>query len=123
MSQCQMTRWIEIADERHFWEDTTLDRTSRAHESQFLHLGETILKVTAKASSYALACGRRATRLTENRANVARCPQDHFGGEPTLSDLLHDPMAQALMAADRVDRRQLDILLDATRRNLAVIGR
>lgn len=118
MSQNHMTHWIEIADERHFWEDTTLDRISQTDESQFLHLGETILKVTAKAGSYALACGRRASRFIESRDNVPTNPDNQFGGEPKLSELLLDPIAEALMAADRVDPRQLDALLEAARKNL-----
>jgi len=35
--------------------------------------------------------------------------------EPTLSELLSDPIAQALMAADRVERRDLDVLFGAVR--------
>ena len=116
MSQNQMTHWIEIADERHFWEDTALPRMSQVSESHCLHLGGSILKVTAKAGSYALASGRRAIKQTQ--ANLAARSDEHFIGEPALSELLHDPIAQPLMAADRVDRRQLDALLDATRRNL-----
>ena len=116
MSQNQMTQWIEIADERHFWEDTALARMSQVSESHCLHLGDSILKVTAKAGCYALACARRAIKQTQ--ANLAACPDENFTSEPALSELLHDPIAQALMAADRVDRRQLNTLLDATRRNL-----
>jgi hypothetical protein len=39
-------------------------------------------------------------------------------GEPQLSDLLRDPMTVALMAADRVDRRDLDALFARTRSTL-----
>jgi hypothetical protein len=38
--------------------------------------------------------------------------------EPDLSELLRDPIARALMAADRVDRGELDALFDRTRGNL-----
>jgi hypothetical protein len=116
MSQNHMTHWIEIADERHFWEDAPLNRMSHASESHCLHLGANILKVTSKAGSYALACGRRAFK--QDQANVVTHPDQRFIGEPMLSELLHDPMAQALMTADHVDRRQLDTLLDAARRKL-----
>jgi len=117
MSQFAMTRWIEIADERHFCEDATFARTPQALESHFLHLGENILKVAAKAGSYVLACGRCVAALQGNRVNAER-PDDHFGGELTLSDLLDDPIAQALMAVDHVDRPELDTVLDAARGNL-----
>jgi hypothetical protein len=38
--------------------------------------------------------------------------------EPRLSDLLGDPMMLALLAADRVDRRDLDALFDRARHSL-----
>jgi hypothetical protein len=38
--------------------------------------------------------------------------------EPELAELLHDPMTLALMAADRVDRGEFDILLAGARQNL-----
>jgi len=34
-----------------------------------------------------------------------------FGGEPELCDLLHDPIARALMAADKVDSSDVYALL------------
>jgi hypothetical protein len=34
-----------------------------------------------------------------------------FGGEPELCDLLHDPIARALMAADKVDSSDVRALL------------
>ena len=116
MSQKHMTHWIEIADERHFWEDAALDRISQGRENHCLHLGETMLKMTAKAGGYALTCGRRAFK--QNRREMGTCPDERFIGEPPLSELLEDAATQALMAADRVDRRQLDTLLCTTRRNL-----
>jgi hypothetical protein len=45
MSQNHMTRWIEIADERHFFEDAKGNQMQQASESQFLDLGVTILKI------------------------------------------------------------------------------
>ena len=48
MSQNHMTRWIEIADERHFFEDTTVDRMQEANESHFLHLGMKIVKIPSR---------------------------------------------------------------------------
>jgi len=41
-----------------------------------------------------------------------------FLGEPTLSDLLRDPIAEALMAADHVELRDLNILLATARCHL-----
>jgi hypothetical protein len=41
-----------------------------------------------------------------------------YAAEPDLSELLRDPIARALMAADRVDRRELDALFDRTRGSL-----
>jgi hypothetical protein len=38
--------------------------------------------------------------------------------EPRLSELLGDPMMLALLAADRVDRRDLDALFDRARHGL-----
>ena len=39
-----------------------------------------------------------------------------FGGEPELRDLLHDPIARALMAADKVDSSDVYALLSKARR-------
>lgn len=44
MSQNHMTHWIEIADERHFFEDAMVGRV-QANESHFLHLGAKIVKI------------------------------------------------------------------------------
>jgi hypothetical protein len=41
-----------------------------------------------------------------------------FLAEPALAELMHDPMTQALMAADRVDRHALDALLTHVRAKL-----
>ncbi len=38
--------------------------------------------------------------------------------EPDLSELMRDPMTVALMAADHVDRRELDALITQVRENL-----
>jgi hypothetical protein len=43
MSQHHMTRWIEIADERHFFESATVGQMQAAGESQVLHLGATVV--------------------------------------------------------------------------------
>lgn len=40
---------------------------------------------------------------------------DGFVGEPTLHDLLHDPIAMALMSADRVEPQALGLLLEHAR--------
>jgi hypothetical protein len=42
------------------------------------------------------------------------------GVSPRLADLLRDPMTMALMDADRVDRRELDALVDWARDSLRV---
>lgn len=41
-----------------------------------------------------------------------------FFAEPNLAELMLDPMTQALMAADRVDRCELKALLSQVRENL-----
>jgi len=41
-----------------------------------------------------------------------------FVAEPDLSELMRDPLTIALMAADRVDRRELNALFDQARCNL-----
>ena len=41
-----------------------------------------------------------------------------FAAEPKLADILSDPMTQALMVADRVDHRDLEMLLEDARANL-----
>ena len=38
--------------------------------------------------------------------------------EPNLSEIMRDPMTQALMAADRVDRHELKTLLSQVRESL-----
>jgi hypothetical protein len=53
------------------------------------------------------ACGLFTTKRRRN-----------FLAEPALAELMHDPMTQALMAADRVDRRALDALLTQVRAKL-----
>jgi hypothetical protein len=42
-----------------------------------------------------------------------------FSGEPELYELLHDPIARALMAADKVDCGDVYTLLRKTRGNVA----
>jgi hypothetical protein len=42
----------------------------------------------------------------------------HRSAEPDLAELMRDPMTQALMTADRVDRGQLHALLAQVRNNL-----
>jgi len=41
-----------------------------------------------------------------------------FAWEPALSDLLHDPIAEALMIADHVGHVDLDALLETARCHL-----
>ena len=45
MTQNHMIHWIEVADERHFFEDGMLTRLE--DESHFVHLGETIVKIAS----------------------------------------------------------------------------
>ena len=42
-----MTRWIEIADERRFFEAAQIDQVQEFGESHFLHLGTTIVKISS----------------------------------------------------------------------------
>jgi len=112
-----LIQWIEEADARQFCQASSWSRVP-AGESHCLHLGESILKAPARVGSYALACARRVTQLTEHQAAVVTYRHD-FGGEPALSDLLQDPVAHALMAADHIDRHELDALLEAARENLS----
>lgn len=44
-------------------------------------------------------------------AECGRAVPSRFGGEPELRDLLHDPIARALMAADKVDSSDVYALL------------
>ena len=41
-----------------------------------------------------------------------------FVAEPDLAELMHDPMTEALMTADRVDRDELCALISQVRENL-----
>jgi len=45
MSQSHMVHWIEIADERQFFEDAML--RPMEDERHFMHLGETIVKIAS----------------------------------------------------------------------------
>lgn len=47
MSQNHMTRWIEVADQRHFFEDVMVSETEPEHESHFVHLGATIANISS----------------------------------------------------------------------------
>jgi hypothetical protein len=51
-------------------------------------------------------------------AHATRRPRRCGAVEPNLGELLGDPMTLALMAADRVDRRELDALFDRARISL-----
>jgi len=44
-----------------------------------------------------------------------RSVASRFGGEPDLGELLHDPIARALMAADKVDSSDIYALLRKAR--------
>lgn len=44
---------------------------------------------------------------------------DNCAAEPALADLMGDPMTEALMTADRVDRRELRALIAQMREHLA----
>jgi hypothetical protein len=58
----------------------------------------------------------------EGRPSVAPLHPRGFLGEPALSDLLRDPIAEALMAADHVELHDLDILLATARCHLHTPG-
>jgi len=45
-------------------------------------------------------------------------PHMTWTAEPTVSELLRDPIVQAVMVADCVDQRELDVLLATVRRHL-----
>ena len=49
--------------------------------------------------------------LTETRAVEAQRALCRFGGEPELGELLRDPIARALMTADKVDSGDVYALL------------
>lgn len=53
---------------------------------------------------------------------VTTLPPLGYRGEPALSDLLCDPIAEALMAADRVGHDDLDALLETARCHLGLVG-
>jgi len=57
----------------------------------------------------------RHTSAAEGRSPIVSLQPHGFVGEPTLSDLLRDPIAEALMAADHVELHDLDILLATAR--------
>ena len=42
----------------------------------------------------------------------------HICREPSLAQLLADPLIQALMASDGVDRGELDTIIEAARRRI-----
>ena len=44
---------------------------------------------------------------------------DHCGREPGVAELLGDPIARSLMAADKIDRQSIDAMLLAVRANRA----
>jgi hypothetical protein len=54
-------------------------------------------------------------RLAAAGVNPVARGCSRLGAEPGLSDLMQDPLTVALMAADRVDRRELNALLDQAR--------
>jgi len=56
-------------------------------------------------------------------AELGRPNFHRFGGEPALGELLHDPIARALMAADKVDSGDVYALLSRMRGNLAESAR
>ena len=78
MSRNHMTRWIEIADRRHFFEATMESGTDPEHESHFVHLGETIADISSWAhrhefvgkqlavSNYAITYVMHAAPITSN---------------------------------------------------------
>jgi hypothetical protein len=64
----------------------------------------------------------RQAEAAEGAAPAAALYRHRFAGEPALSDLLGDPIAKALMIADRVGHHDLDALLETARRHLRRSG-
>ena len=52
-----------------------------------------------------------------------RDAESAFVAGPLLAELLSDPMTQQLMAADGVDRRELEAVLQRARSQLGLFGR
>lgn len=49
--------------------------------------------------------------------------EESFGPEPTLAELVRDPITHSLMLADHVEHGDLDALLQRARAQLFVSGR
>jgi hypothetical protein len=60
----------------------------------------------------------RQPATAECQSPAAALHLDDFLGEPALSDILRDPIAEALMVADHVGHHDLHALLEAARRHL-----
>jgi hypothetical protein len=58
------------------------------------------------------------TEALDSRPSDQPMRSRRFDSEPVLSDLLGDPIAHALMAADRVDSREVYALLRTVRSNI-----
>jgi hypothetical protein len=58
------------------------------------------------------------TEAVDSRPSDRSMRSRRFASEPALSDLLHDPIAHALMAADKVDSREVYALLRTVRSNI-----
>lgn len=58
-----------------------------------------------------LSPGNTAT-INHEAAGIAACSR-HFVGEPRVAELLRDPIARALMAADKTDHRAVVALLES----------
>lgn len=48
MTRKTMTSWIEIADERRFFEDTVVNRMPEPRERQHFHLGSAIFSLPGR---------------------------------------------------------------------------
>jgi len=66
---------------------------------------------------------RNSGRLSAIEQRMAAAVFSGQVTEPSLADLFRDPMTQALMTADRVERRELEALLRAKRAQLGISPR
>ncbi len=65
----------------------------------------------------------RSLFLCLDKAELAPCdaPMSSFRGEPTLDEILSDPIVRALMEADGVDRQELEAMLSRIARRSSVV--
>jgi hypothetical protein len=52
MSHSNLTRWIETAEARHFYESAVAEGKLKPTETQYLHLGKAIVRIGSHALAY-----------------------------------------------------------------------